>query len=65
MENRIQELRVECVKAPSVPEAFMKNRKKIIAKEKTFDKPVDGDWIKLLLTENVIGVNHILLEKIS
>ena len=38
---------------------------KIIAKEKTFDKPVDGDWIKLLLTENVIGVNHILLEKIS
>jgi len=34
MKNRIQELKVECVKAPSVPEAFMKNRKKIQAKEK-------------------------------
>ena len=34
MKNRIQDLKVECVKAPSVPIAFMKNRKRLLAKEK-------------------------------
>jgi len=36
---------------------------KIIAKGNTFNAPIKGDWVELLLTENVIGVNHILLSK--
>jgi len=38
---------------------------KIIAKSKEFNKPIMGDWVKTLLSENKLGVNHIILEKVS